>query len=129
MIASGSLCWFHDISFCSPWTGSFITHRITNPLRTTSRGESHIIMPVTLIYPRSLLIMLRLISQFYNFSRIGNHILIQLHIVNIRIPPIHISLSVIVNKYGRINVVPMFLLPHQRFVQWVFERTIRRICH
>ena len=127
MISSTPLCWTHNISFCTPWSGSFVAHGIANPFRATSWSESHVIMPVPFIHPRTFLVMFRFIFHLYNFPRIWNHILIQFHIINIRIAPIHIRLSVIINKYGRVNVIPMLLLPNQRFVQWVFKRTVRRV--
>ena len=36
MISSTPLCWTHNISFCTPWSGSFVAHGIANPFRTTS---------------------------------------------------------------------------------------------
>src|SRR5574344_331593 len=46
-----------------------------------------------------------------------------------RVAPIHICLSVVINEYRWVNVIPMFLLPHKRLAKRVFERSVWRICH
>ena len=59
----------------------------------------------------------------------GNHVLVQTHPVHMRIPPVHIGLAVIVDEHGRVDVLPVLLLPHERMPERILEGPERRICH
>ena len=44
-----------------------------------------------------------------------------------RITPIHICLSIVVDPYGGVDIIPVFGAPYQRFAQWVLEWTEGRV--
>ena len=59
----------------------------------------------------------------------GYHVLVEPGPVYVRIAPVHVGLTVVVNKHRRINVFPMFLLPYQRMSQRVLERAEGAVGH
>ena len=44
-----------------------------------------------------------------------------------RVAPIHICLSVVINKHRGVDIIPVLRLPHQRLTKRILERTIRRV--
>ena len=58
------------------------------------------------------------------FATIGNHVAIQLQVVTLWITPHQPCLSVVINHYGGIDMVPRAILK-QRFSQGIAERTSR----
>ena len=58
-----------------------------------------------------------------------NHILVELDVIDIGIAPVHVGLTVIVNEHRGIDVLPMLLLPNQRFAKGVFKRSVGRVSH
>ena len=47
---------------------------------------------------------------------VGNHILIQKHITKLRITEVKICLAVIINKYRRVNIIPVIFI-YQRIAE------------
>ena len=45
------------------------------------------------------------------------------------VSPVHISLTIIVGINRWIDIIPVTLIPNQRFAEWVFEWSVRRIGH
>ena len=102
-----------------------------------------IIFSVALMQPRTFGIDIFIFLSFYPFFRIrstktfnslfyftdftlyGDHVIIQLCVVNIRISPIKISLSIIINPNSRIYVIPTAIT--KRFPNCIFKRTSRTI--
>ena len=98
-----------------------------------------IILSITFMKPRSLCINILVLFTFYTFIRIRgskafnsllhfphftlqrNHIIIQLHVINIRISPIQIGLPVIINKNSRINKIPTAII--KRLTDSIFKMT------
>ena len=126
MVAPVTLCGTHDISLAFPRTCGRITHGIPQSLRTTGSGIAKIIVSVTLIEPRTFLIILYMWEFHYTVLQ-RYHIVIQTGIEGVWITPIHIRLSVIIGINRRINVIPVALIPYQRFSYRVLERSIGRI--
>ena len=65
--------------------------------------------------------------QFAHSTFQRNHIFIQFCIIDIRISPIQISTTVIINEDRRINIVPASVM--KRFADGIFKRTDRRIAY
>ncbi len=128
MVATALICRCHDITFGSPRSHRTVTHCVSDTFRTASRGESQIVMTASLIKPWTFLIMLRS-GQLVDFSRIRNHIMIQFHIVGIRIAPIHICLTVVININRGVYIIPSTVLPDNRFADRVFKGTVRTVSH
>ena len=126
MITTVTLGRLHNIAFPFPRTSRTVAHSITQSLRTTCRCESQIIMAITLIEPRSLLIVGD-VRQFCYTTCQRCHIFAQLCPESMRITPIHICLTIIIGINRGIYIKPVILIPYQRFAQRIFERTIRRI--
>ena len=84
-------------------------------------------MIVAFIEPGAFLVVVDVIVEFRYLALCGNHVLVQANIIGMRISPVHPCLPVLVDKYGGIDVVPMFALPNQGLAQRVFERSVRRI--
>ena len=128
VIATSTRRMIHDVTLILPRTCRTVAHGITNTFGTAGGSKSQVIMSVALVEPGAFLIVLYL-RKFHNVARIRNHILVELYIIRIRISPVHISLTVIIDKYTRVDIVPMFLLPNQWFSNRIFERSVRRIAH
>ena len=116
----------HDVSLHVPRTGRRIAHGITDAFGAASGSKGQVIMVVALVKPWPFLISLQL-ADFYDVARGRNHVFVELHIIKIGVAPIHISLSVVVDIYRGVDVVPMLLLPYQRLADRVFKRTVRRV--
>ena len=129
VIATSAVGVVHDVSFILPRTRRRITHGIANTFRTTGRCKCQVVMPIALIEPRTFLIIIDFVIQFCDFARIGNHVLVQLHIIHIWVSPIHICLSVSVYPHRWVDVVPVLTLPDERFADRVNKRTVWRICN
>ena len=121
------------MSFKLPWTNRTFAHSIAYPFRTTGTGVSHIVVSVAFISPGSFLVMVLIYFTlffayqwiFHDISGNGNHIFIEFRIPKIRISPIHIGLSVVVNKNSRIDILTA--IHNQRFSDRVFEGAERGI--
>ena len=126
MVAASALSVVHNVALVFPRPCGAVTHRIAYTLGAACRRKRKIVVSVSLIEPGTLLIIFDM-RQFHDVARIGNHILVQLHIVEVGVAPIHVSLSVVIDEYGRIYIVPMLFLPHERLAYGVLERAVRRI--
>ena len=156
MVTTVTLRRTHNVVFPHPRTCGRVAHCITQSLRTAGSGISQIVMTVTLIEPRSLLIVLQSPISFlrpgyakvcfgslfldrahHTILRINhkdialcrNHILIELDAIDMWVTPVHISLPIIIDEDWGVDIIPMFLLPHKGFTQWITERTVRRISY
>jgi len=118
----------HDVSLVFPRTCRTLAHSITDTFGATGRGKSHVVVVTTLIAPRTFLIIGDT-GKLHDVATGRNHVLVQFHIIGIGISPVHISLSVIINEYGGVNVFPMFALPYEGFAQRILIWTVWRIGH
>ena len=57
--------------------------------------------------------------DFTDFTFQGNHVVIEFRVIDVRISPIQVGLSVIVNEYSRIDVVPTSVV--KRFADGIFK--------
>jgi len=71
--------------------------------------------------------MFNLIVKLMNLIAVRDHIRVELHIIYIRIAPVHVSLSVVIDEHARVNVIPMLFLPYERLAERIRERSIRRV--
>ena len=129
MIATVAVSRTHDISLCFPLSCRRVAHGIAKSFRAAGRGESKVILVLahsvlTFVEPWSFLIVLYLIVEFNNVALGRNHIIIQLHIIGIRIAPVHICLPVIINKNRRVYIFPVLTLPYEWFAERVLERSV-----
>ena len=142
----------HDVVLPLPRTRRTVAHGVAQGLRTAGRGITEVIMTVALIDPRTFLIVLHgpvgslrfghpkidlgtlfLDGTHHTILRIEhtdvttgrNHILIELDVIDMRIAPVHIGLTIVINEHRRIDVIPMLFLPYERFAKGIFERTVR----
>ena len=114
--------------YAFPRTQRAVAHSIADAFGTACGGKRKIIAAVALIEPRAFLIVFNR-RQLHYFAGIGNHVLVEPDSVEIGVAPVHVRLSVIVDKHGRINIIPVFLLPHQRPAYRIRERAEGRIGH
>ena len=128
MVAARAFGRFHYVPLNLPRAGRTVAHRVANSFGTTGRGESKIVASAALIEPRAFLIMLQL-AHFHDVAGGGNHVLVQLDVIQVGVAPVHIGLPVVVDEHRGVYVFPVFLLPYERLSQRVFERTVRRIGH
>lgn len=131
----------HDLSHIFPRTCRAVAHGISDMLGHPTGGIQKIILAVSLVEPRSLriviLIFLILLPQLWrggtetlhgllhyvDITRIRHHVVIQLHIEYLRITPIEISLSVVIDINSRIDICPIAI--HKRLADSILERTRR----
>ena len=125
VVSGGSLVPVHDHSLILPGTGGIGAQAIPDAFRTAGGGIRQIVNSVAFIKPRTFLIVPWLRWLFDHIARKGNHVLVQFHIIDIRVAPIQIGLAVIVNEYGGINVLTA--PGDQRFAEGVHKRTGRTI--
>src|SRR5690554_4569068 len=110
-----------------------MTGRVADMFRQGTIWPEEIIEIVSLIEPGPFLVecaSLRIIfsfserllgkGYFYDLSLVGDHILVQFHVVEIWVPPVKIGLSVIVDKDGGIDISPVGLC--QRLTYRIIER-------
>ena len=126
MVAAVTVGRSHDVSLYFPWTQWAVAHGIAYALGAAGGSEGQVILAVALVEPGSFLVGFQL-AELHDFARIGYHVLVQLHAIQVGVAPIHIGLSVIVNEYGGVNVFPVLLLPYQRLADGVFERAVGRV--
>ena len=81
-------------------------------------------MAVALVEPRAFLVVLYLIVQFHHFALQRDHVVVQLGIVGVGVAPVHIGLAVFVGVHRRVDVVPVALVPNERFAERVLERSV-----
>ena len=127
MIATSTRRMVHDMSLIFPRSERILAHRITDALRTAGRSISQIIIAIALPEPRTFLIILNL-REVHDGIRIRNHVLVQFHCLQLRVAPIHVSLVIIINPYGRVDVEPV-ALPCQRLSDRILERSEWTICY
>ena len=127
VVTTCTVRWSHHITSELPRSQRVVAHRITETFRTACSSEVEIILTVTLIEPRTLLIVLRHIVQTHRIALQRNHILVQQGTIQMRITPVHISLPIIVDKHRWVDILPVLTLPYQRFPDWVFERSVWRV--
>ena len=126
MVAARTVGRSHNVAFHLPRPGGVFSHGVADTFRAASGSVSQIILAITFVEPRTFLIVLQL-AHAHDGAAIGNHVFVQRHIIQVRVTPVHIGLSVIVNPDSRVNVFPMFLLPYKRFSDRVFKWSIGRI--
>ena len=139
MVTTVALCRTHDVVLPLPRTHGRVTHRIAQRLRTAGSSISQVVLAITLVEPRTFLIVLHLPgsllapwSSEVNLSTLlldrthhailliehkdittgRDHILIEFDAIDMRVTPIHISLSVVIDKYRGVDIIPMFRLPY-----------------
>ena len=66
--------------------------------------------------------------ELAQFATIGNHVAIQLQVVTLRITPHQPRLSVVINQYGGVDMVPRTIL-EQRLTYSITERTCRAVAN
>ena len=142
MVTTVALGRTHDVVLPYPRTRRTVAHGVAQRLRTAGGGITQIVMPVALIDPRSFLIVLHrpvgllLIRhpevdlgsfvldrahhtvfgiEYADIATGGDHILVELDVIDMRVTPVHIRLSVVVDEYRRVDIVPMLFLPNERF--------------
>ena len=118
----------HYVAGVFPRPERRIAHGIADALRAACRGESEVVMVAVLVHPRPFLIVFDF-GELDDFAVVGNHVTVQLHTVQVRVAPVHVGLSVVVHPHGGVDVIPVFLLPHERFADRVCERAVRRVGH
>ena len=119
----------HDVSHRTPWSRRLVAHRITDAFRAAGRGKGQVPVLTMLIQPGALLIVFDVVVEFVYLALQRNHILVEQCPIGVRVAPVQIGLSVVVNPNRRVDVVPVFLLPKQGFSQRIDERSIGRISH
>ena len=156
MVTTVTLCWTHDVTHFLPRTQRIVAHGIAERLRTASGSERHVVMSVALVEPRTLLVVLNcpigfllprntevdlatlflhrthhtiLLIEHIDVATGGDHVFVEFHTISMRIAPEHPSLSVVVNKHRWVDIIPVLLLPYEWLAEWVFERSVRRICY
>ena len=154
MVTTVALCGTHDIVLPLPRTHGRVAHGIAQCLRTASRGISQIVFTITLIEPRTFLVVLHLPGSLFapwstevdlstlfldrthhaillvehkDIAAGRDHVLIELDTIDMRVAPVHISLSVVINKHRGVDIIPVLRLPHQGLAKGILERTIRRV--
>ena len=110
-------------------------------LRYGSSGPQQIIQILALVQPWPFFIQCRTFGHIAltlaeclldhrdtdDITTVGNHVFVQFHIITERIPPIQISLPVVVDEDRGVYVSPFAL--RQRLAQRVVKRTIRAVRH
>ena len=119
MIAACTGRMVHNMSLMLPRSCGRLAHGVANSLGTAGRGECQIVPLLTTGIParpepRSFLIVFYGV-HLHNLARSGNHVFVELYAIGMRIAPIHIRLSVIVNPYGGVDVIPVLGTPYERF--------------
>ena len=66
--------------------------------------------------------------QIEYFASEANHVLVKFHTIDTWITPVEPCLTVIIDEYGRVDVVPRAILI-QWFADGIAERTRRTVCH
>ncbi len=135
----------HYLAHILPRPFGRVTHRIGYMFGHTSGRIEQIIFAATLIEPRPLGIHVFvfgiLVTEFdrrgsealhrlLDFSDLAlkrNHIPVELHIINFRITPVEISLSVIVDKDRRVDIVPTAV--DKRRAYGILKRSDRRVTY
>ena len=112
MIASCPWRVVHDVSLMFPWSRWRLAHGIANALWATCRGEGKVIPIATFPEPRTFLIVFYLTHCHY-FPLGWDHVFCKFNTIRMWIAPVHISPSVVVNPYWRVDVVPVFLSPYK----------------
>ena len=142
MVTAVALGRTHDVVLPYPRTRRTVAHGVAQSLRTAGGGIAQIVVPVALIDPRTFLIVLHrpvgllLIRhpevdlgtfglhrahhtvfgiEHTDIAAGGDHILVELDVIDMRVTPVHIRLSVVVDEYRRVDIVPMLLLPNEGF--------------
>ena len=127
MVTTVTLGRLHDVPLRFPWPDGGTAHGIAKGLWTAGGGIAEVIQSVALIEPRSFLIVLNMVVELHDVALQGDHIVVQADIVGVGIAPVHIGLSVVIDKHGGVDVVPVFLLPYQRFAERILEGPVGRI--
>ena len=129
MVAAVAVRGLHDVATALPWTLRRVGHSITQTFGTAGGSISEIPMALALIEPRSFLIVVDVVVEFHDVAFGRYHIATEADIVGVGIAPIHPRLAFLVDEDRRVNIIPMFLLPHERLAQRVAEGAIRRVGH
>ena len=116
----------HDIALVIPRTSGGVAHSIPDALGAASGGERHIIILAMFVEPRTFLVVLDFGVGHDGAFRV-DHVLFELDHVEFRVAPVHVSLAVVVNPNGGVDVVPVFALPHKLAVQRVLEGAVRAV--
>ena len=119
----------HNVSHRTPRSRRLVAHRITDAFGAAGRGKGQVPVLAVLIQPGAFLIVVDMVVEFVYLALQRNHILVEQCPIGVRVAPVQIGLSVVVNPNCRVDVVPVFLLPKQGFSQRIDERSIGRISH
>ena len=131
----------HQHTTVLPRTCRTFARGITEMLRYGSSGPQQIIQVLAFVEPWPFFVQRRTFGHIAltlaecllghrdtdDITTVGNHVFIQFHIITERIPPIQISLPVVVDKDRWVDVSPFAL--SQRLAQRIVERTIRAVRH
>ena len=156
MVTTVALSRTHDVTLLYPRTCRRVAHGIAQSFRTAGTGKAQVVVTIALVEPRSFLIVLNSPIGFLaprgtkiNLSTIlldgahntvlgikhmdvatgRDHILVKLDVIDIGIAPVHVSLTIIVDKHRGIDVLPVFALPHEGFAQGILERSVWRVSY
>ena len=126
----------HDYAAPFPGTGWGIASGVGNFFWYAMRGIYHVVGSVTLVNPGAFGIFGWFTRRRKTRTHIGlmnsaikrNHVFIKFRPIKARISPIKVGLIVVVNPYGRVNVVAV--RRSQMFaVQGIFEWAFGLVCH
>ena len=126
----------HDDATPGPRTRRGITRGVRNLFGHAVGGINHVILLAALVNPRTFGVLGILSVRSETTAHVGhldiaierNHVFLEFGIIKLRVAPIEVSLSVVVNPYGRIDVVPV--RPRKVLaVQSILERAFGPVGH
>ncbi|CDD81730.1 unknown [Bacteroides sp. CAG:462] len=135
----------HDFAHVLPRTERTVRHGVGDVLGHSSGCVEQVVLPVALAQPRpfgiDVLVLLSLHARLgvgsseafhgllhaVHLAVDGNHVRVQLRVVNVRVAPVQVGGAVVVDEYGRVDVVPTAVV--ERLADGVLERSRRRVTH
>ena len=118
----------HDVSLVLPWSCRAVAHGVAYTLRAACGCECKVVFAVSLVEPWSFLVILDM-RKLDDVSRVRDHVLVELYIIEVRVAPVHVCLTVIVDPYGRVDVIPVLLLPYKSASERIHEWSVWRVSH
>ena len=120
----------HNDALVSPGARWGITPGIVNGFGNATGGINHVILLATLVNPRAFGILAVKGAHIgdLDVACAFNHVLLEGAIIKLRIAPVEPSHAIVVNKYGRVDVVPV-RARQMLAVQGILERAFLLIGH
>jgi len=129
VVAPGEVGGVHNHALVGPRPCGAVAHGVAYAFRAAGGRVRQVVMAVLFPYPGTFLVVFGLGWFLDHVTGGGNHVFVQLDVVQVGVAPVQIGLTVVVDERGGVDIVPNVVGVNQPLAQGVFEGPVRAVGH